>query len=156
MSTENKYYTLKFKDAAGNWIELPMLYSDIYDMYVKYCEENDVDAVSMDTYYATLGQLQALVTDFGTSTEAVRDLIDALEGGNLPLSKGGLGAKINSAAAPGEYANFNAYVYGNTDLDAKHRTLQRDIDQKLYSSAINYGAAAPTSNTPGTYYFQYE
>lgn len=99
MSESIQGYTFKIKDAEGNWIDIPVLYTNIYDAYVEYCAAQTpaITPVTRDVYYATLGELEELVTQLGTTSTTISEFTQALAAGALPLSLGGLGAVITTA-----------------------------------------------------------
>lgn len=90
-------HLLKFKDENGNWISIPITTSDIYNMYVQYCEEHSVEPVTQEVYYQTLGSLQDLVSQLAGSADAMSAMANALGSGALPTAMGGLGITISDA-----------------------------------------------------------
>lgn len=92
-------HLLKFKNEKGEWVSIPCLVSDIYNMYVTYCKEKGITPVSQDDYYISVGMLGTLVSQLAGSTEAVQSLSKALNSGTLPTFLGGTGLIIS----PNEY-----------------------------------------------------
>lgn len=90
-------HIIKYKDANGNWISIPVLTSDIYNAYVQYCKDNGIDPVTQDVYYQTLGSLQTLVSQLAGSGDAMAAIATALGAGALPTSMGGLGVTISDS-----------------------------------------------------------
>lgn len=92
-------YIFQYKDENGNWIRIPALINSIYTAYCNYCEEHSLTPVPETTYYNTIGNLQSLVEQLGSSEEALLAIAAALGEGALPTAMGGTGLIIS----PDEY-----------------------------------------------------
>lgn len=161
-------HTFKYKDKDGNWIEIPILVESMYNAYVAYCTKKNIDPVSEDTYYQSVGDLQNLVNKLDGSADQVAALISALGDGVLPQRLGGLGVAIGSDAYPTlqdalvklanmvtlEQFTANNATLANSiaDVDTELRGLLTD---KKDASAFSYGTKTPDKNTSGEYYFQH-
>ena len=148
-------HVLKFKNEKGEWVEIPYLVSDMYNMYVTYCREKGIEPVSQDDYYTSVGMLGTLVSQLADSTEAVQTLSEALNRGVLPTTLGGTGLEINDSLES-YLKNDLLLVSGNTALEiaqAESNGVKDELLGKTYS-----GTKKPTERTDlddsVEYYFQ--
>jgi len=152
-------YSLKVKGADGTWFDVPVLYTSIYDAYCTYCAEQTppLIPVTADIYYGTLGTLSALVESLGDNTASIQELTTALAGGNLPLSKGGLGVSIDPNSTTDYLKSLKAFILYTANLNEKTATtaeINSTVTAKFASGTLTPANAglAPTVE----YYFQYE
>lgn len=167
MSENIVNHLLQYKTADGKWVALPVGIINIYDVYCAECAKQSITPVDKPTYYTTLGNLETYVTALAGSTNAIKDLITAIEGGNLPLSKGGLGQSFTDEAALIKYFRGLLSVGGLGELGFINAGDAEEIativaegavaavaSDKLNVTDITYGTAEPETSTPGTFYFQ--
>lgn len=170
MSENIKGHLIHYKNEKGEWIPLPVSIISVYDAYVAYCNENNIKPADETTYYQTVGNLQTLVKQLSGSTEAIEDFAAALDGGVLPVSKGGTGYDNMTTFAielrdlligmPG--ANQLATdVFVNEQINEAFNSNDiyiTDMDSKLNRSEIASGNLTPNDNpnlSPAcVYYFQ--
>ena len=177
MSNTFKGHILKYKKESGEWVDIPIAIVDVYDRYVAYCAENNIEPVSETDYCKALSDIDTKLANIesvlGTldNIEALQGLITALQGGILPTTKGGTGVNYASSDAfvtdmYDKAVNVSKRNHADdrklTTLDVVKTTIQSAIDlfakdnmdSKFDAAEILWGTEAPDSHTPGTYYFQ--
>lgn len=156
MSENIQGHLLKFKNADGKWVALPIAIVNVYDIYVAYCQTKGVQPVSEQTYYDTLGNLQSLVNTITNSTDSINRLTEALDGGSLSVQLGGTGCDSEESMFTYMYDGLKVKGFAEQSaIDA----LSNEVNiLKMNSTSKNnfsYGDSAPNAGTPGTYYFEY-
>lgn len=170
MAEQYTGYTLRFKDAEGNWHDIPVLYQTMYDTYKTYCEARNIQPITQDEYCLALVDIVKLANTIS-------------ESGIVTIDKGGTGA-FNAEDAR---TNLDVYskdeteelvkkaIYGDstqeeeagedsliarvknleTQLAALSTALNKRIDGiSLQSLGLTAGSGDPGANTPGSVYFK--
>jgi hypothetical protein len=163
-------HLIKYKDKDGNWVSIPVAMQDMYQAYVDYCEANNITAVSQNTYYATIGNLQELVETLGDNTGNIEQLIAALSNGALPITMGGTGLNISATA----FSTLVDYLATPTSeggaglisrtaveslIEEKTTNLTQLVSNAFDGAIIAYGTDTPDKLELGTdvkYFFQCE
>jgi hypothetical protein len=151
-------HTIKFKTPEGAWVDIPLAIIDVYNVYQQYCTEHNIEPVTVDTYYNTLGNLATYVEQLGNSTNAIESLKEALDSGTLSTTMGGTGKAFDS---------FNALVTElHTKLSQNEVTgfvskseLEDDLAQldyqKLDSAKIGWGTNKNQASATCQIFFEY-
>lgn len=96
MLNNTKAHIIKYKTEDGTWVTIPIVVNDIYTAYKTYCQNNNIEPVDQNTYFQTIGSLKELVEQLADNSENIQSVANALAGGVLPLTKGGLGINIGA------------------------------------------------------------
>ena len=159
-------HLLKYKNDKGEWVALPFAVINVYDIYCAYCSKQNITPVKESTYFETLGNLESLVSTLQDEAGTIGSLIEALGGGYLPLSKGGLNQSFDNETELGTYLKNlltkysalgeNDHLATVLDLEDLNESLTQSIEVKLDESKISMGPDKPGETTTGDYYFQYD
>jgi glutaminase len=161
MSENTQGHIIKYK-AGDRWIEIPVAVISVYNMYVAYCEEHNIEPVSETAYYETLGNLENYITQLTGLNDlaaSITELTAALNAGALPVNKGGTGHDFVDEKALIQYFKeqlSQAGLVTNEVLEESKQNLQRTIATKLNSNEITFGTTEPSANVVGSIYFQYK
>lgn len=151
-------HVLKYKLEDGTWVQIPVLFGDIYTAYVEYCAKHKIEPVDQTTYYQTLGSLKELVDEFAGNSENIKAVAEALSGGVLPSNKGGLGVSIGDGC---DYPTLQAALVSlasvalTTDLAAINTSVAQKMDKAAFASGTDDPNDADLSEDV-IYYFQYK
>ena len=158
MSNTINGHIIKYKTESGEWIPIPIFYSDIYTAYCEYCKANEIAPVSQQVYFDTLGNLSTLVKQLTGNADAFKTLAGALNSGTLPTHMGGLGVSISHS--PESYILTNAqpddwgvgvyyifqdgeYLEADANADWEPDTYYRRIDIDYVGSVEDYLTDTP-------------
>ena len=149
--------TLYYRTKDGKWVAIPYSIINVYDAYMQYCLEHNLNAVDRETYYQTLGNLAQYVAEIQRLTgnlTNLEELTNSLENGVLPVTLGGTGQSF------GTYDEMLAAFMAHSGVSGHIQTLARGIDTLSNTKAdIHYfqsGTKAPDDTTEGYFYFQYK
>lgn len=151
-------HVLKYKLEDGTWVQIPVLFEDIYTAYVEYCDAKNITPVDQNTYYQTLGSLKELVDRFADNSENIQAVADALSGGVLPSNKGGLGVSIGDGC---DYPTLQAALVSLAsvalakDLTDTNTSVSKKMDKAAFASGSDDPNDADLSEDV-VYYFQYK
>jgi len=155
-------HLLHYKAPDGTWVAIPYSVLNIYDVYVKYCNDNNITPVDETTYYSTLGNLAEYVTKLEGilgNLGNLQELVNSLHQGILPTTLGGTGKS---------FADYNKLI-DNLKTELSQSTTLADIaalkmsvsnldTNKLSKNVVAYGnnepAALGLANSV-TYFFQF-
>ena len=156
MSENIQGHLLKFKNANGEWVALPIAIVNVYDIYVAYCQTKGVQPVTEQTYYDTLGNLQSLVNTITDSTDSINRLTEALDEGMLPVNLGGTGCNTEESMFTYMYNGLKAKGFAEQSaVDALSNEVDKLSKNSTSKNNFSYGDNAPGPGTQGTYYFEY-
>lgn len=158
-------HVLKIKTDNG-WVPVPILVGDIYTAYVEYCNKHNIEPVTQETYYKTLGNLESLIEKLSANTGNITEIVNSLKDGVLPVSAGGLGVQIGEGkeyttikdallALSGASTKDDIAKLTNTVEDLEESTAKA-LGTKADATAFAYGSKAPDTSVAETvqFYFQ--
>lgn len=170
MLNNAKAHIIKYKLEDGTWVTIPVVVSDMYTAYKAYCLNNNIEPVDQTTYFQTIGNLKELVEQFADNSENIQSVADALAGGVLPLTKGGLGISIGAgqkyttlraALTDREDGGYGVGLATYDDLlyirDAICTRYDAGLDSKINNTAFASGTDTPDKanlSSDVMFYFQ--
>lgn len=157
-------HVVYYKTKDGKWVAIPCSVSNMYDSYLKYCQDNNITTVATEhDYYVAVGNLVNYVAYIGDMLEALSDaesvktFLDALEGGTLPTALGGTGAAYNSFEELAQAISNKLKISSlSKDVINNQHTLSTLLNKPFAPSQISSGTVEPTEATTGSLYFQYK
>lgn len=170
MLNTTKAHVIKYKLEDGTWVTIPVAVNDIYTAYKTYCQNNNIEPVDQTTYFQTIGSLKELVDQLSDNSENIQSVANALAGGVLPLTKGGLGINIGAgqkyttlrAALTDREANgYGVGLAAYDDLlrvrDDIYTKYDTGLNTKINKTAFASGTADPDKanlSSDAMFYFQ--
>lgn len=170
MLNNTKAHIIKYKLEDGTWVTIPIVVNDIYTAYKTYCQNNNIEPVDQTTYFQTIGSLKELVEQFADNSENIQSVANALAGGVLPLTKGGLGINIGAgqkyttlraALTDREADGYGVGLATYDDLlsvrDGIYTKYDNELNKKINTTAFASGTATPDKanlSSDVMFYFQ--
>lgn len=145
-------HVLKIKTDKG-WVPVPILVGDIYTAYVEYCNKNNIEPVTQETYYKTLGNLESLINELGANTGNITEIVNSLKDGVLPISAGGLGVQIGEGKKYTTIKDALLSLSGaitEADVDEKLDGMVEDLEESIAEALGTKGDAAAFAYGPNT------